>query len=63
MLELDKGLYDEMVEHGLREFPNEACGLVAGKEGRPVRYFAMTNADASPATYRLDPVEHHRVHT
>ncbi|HEX2425789.1 MAG TPA: M67 family metallopeptidase [Actinomycetota bacterium] len=63
MLELDKGLYDEMVEHGLREFPNEACGLLAGKEGRAVRYFSLTNADASPATFRLDPVEHHRVHT
>jgi [CysO sulfur-carrier protein]-S-L-cysteine hydrolase len=63
MFELDEGLYDDMVQHGLREFPNEACGLLAGKEGRPVKYFAMTNADASPATYRLDPVEHHRVHT
>ena len=30
-------LFKEMVEHGLREFPNEACGLVAGKGGVPVK--------------------------
>jgi len=49
--------FDEMVAHGLAGFPNEACGLLAGKEGRPVRFFAMRNLDASPVTYRLDPKE------
>ena len=49
--------FDEMVTHGLEGFPNEACGLLAGKEGRPVRFFPMTNRDASPVTYRLDPKE------
>jgi proteasome lid subunit RPN8/RPN11 len=46
-----------MVEHGMAGFPNEACGLLAGKEGRPVRFFPMRNSDASPVTYRLDPME------
>ena len=49
--------FDEMVAHGLAAFPNEACGLLAGKEGRAVRFFAMKNLDASPVTYRLDPKE------
>ena len=49
--------FDEMVAHGLAGFPNEACGLLAGKEGRPIRFFAMKNVDASPVTYRLDPKE------
>ncbi len=49
--------FDEMVAHGLAGFPNEACGLLAGKEGRPVRFFPMKNVDASPVTYRLDPKE------
>jgi proteasome lid subunit RPN8/RPN11 len=61
MLEIDRGFYDEMVEHGLAGFPNEACGLLAGKEGRPIKFFAMTNGDASPVTYRLVPREHLRV--
>ncbi len=50
--------FDEMVTHGLAGFPNEACGLLAGKEGLPVKFFPMTNKDASPVTYRLDPREH-----
>ena len=63
MLELDRGFFDEMVEHGLAGFPNEACGLLAGKEGRPVKFFAMSNQDASPVSYRLDPTEQLRVFT
>jgi proteasome lid subunit RPN8/RPN11 len=60
-MQLDRVFFDEMLEHGLATFPNEACGLLAGKEGRPVRFFPMTNADASPVTYRLDPKEQLRV--
>ena len=57
MIELEKSFFDEIVEHGLEEFPNEACGLIAAKEGRPVKVFRMRNADASPVSYRLDPKE------
>jgi proteasome lid subunit RPN8/RPN11 len=57
MLEIDRGFFDEMLQHGLAGFPNEACGLLAGKEGRPVKFFPMTNRDASTVTYRLDPKE------
>jgi proteasome lid subunit RPN8/RPN11 len=61
MLELDRVTFDDMVEHGLAAFPNEACGLLAGKEGRPVKFFPMGNQDASPVSYRLDPKEQLRV--
>ena len=57
MIEFERAFFDEMVDHGLAAFPNEACGVLAGKEGRPVKFFAMANADASPASYRLDPRE------
>ncbi len=61
MLRIPESLYREMVEHGLREFPNEACGVLAGRDGVPVRFFAMRNLDASPVSYRLDPKEQLRV--
>lgn len=61
MSEVDGVLFKEMVEHGLREFPNEACGVLAGRDGVPVRFFAMRNLDASPVSYRLDPKEQLRV--
>jgi len=55
--ELDGVLYKEIVEQGLREFPNECCGLIAAQDGVPSKVFTMTNADASPVTYRLDGLE------
>ena len=57
MAELDGVLYKEIVEQGLREFPNECCGLIAAQDGVPCKVFTMTNADASPVTYRLDGLE------
>jgi proteasome lid subunit RPN8/RPN11 len=61
MAELDGVFYKEIVEQALREFPNEACGLIAAEAGAPVEVYAMTNADASPATYRLDGLEQLKV--
>ena len=62
MSELDGVFYREIVEQGLREFPNECCGVIAGNgDGRPVKVFPMRNADASPVTYRLDGKEQLRV--
>ena len=54
MVEFDDVLVKEMTEHARREYPNEACGVVAAEAGRPVKVFAMANVDASPYTYRLD---------
>jgi proteasome lid subunit RPN8/RPN11 len=57
VIELDRPFFDEIVRQALAEFPNEACGLVAAKEGVPIRVYPMANADASSVTYRLDPTE------
>jgi [CysO sulfur-carrier protein]-S-L-cysteine hydrolase len=57
MAELDGVFVKEIVDHGLRAFPNECCGLVAASDGVPVRVYAMKNLDASPVSYRLDPKE------
>lgn len=56
-------LRDEMVDHCLRERPNEACGLVAAREGTIVRVFAMSNAAASPVRYALDPKEQFEIYS
>ncbi|MEA2486112.1 MAG: [CysO sulfur-carrier protein]-S-L-cysteine hydrolase [Actinomycetota bacterium] len=46
-----------MVDHCLAGRPNEACGLIAGADGRAFKVFPMTNAAASPVRYALDPRE------
>jgi [CysO sulfur-carrier protein]-S-L-cysteine hydrolase len=56
-VELDGVLFKEIVEHGVRAFPNEACGLLAGNRAAPAKFFPMRNLDASPVSYRLDPAE------
>lgn len=74
MIEITPAIRDQIVEHALREFPNEACGLLSGSfaaSGSNVngavppavaeRFHPMTNADASPVTYRLDSREQLRV--
>jgi len=61
MSELDGVFGKEIVEQALREFPNEACGVIAAEAGAPIKVFPIRNADASPATYRLDAREQLRV--
>ena len=61
MAELDGVLFKEIVEQALREFPNECCGLIAAEADVPVKVFPMTNADASPSTYRFDGTEQLKV--
>ena len=61
MVRLDDVFVKEIVAQGLREFPNECCGVIAAQGGVPVKVYPMTNADASPATYRLDGKEQLRI--
>jgi proteasome lid subunit RPN8/RPN11 len=63
VIELDRGFYDEIVAQARAEVPNEACGLIAGKEGVAVRLYPMRNADESSTTYRFDAKEQYRVMT
>ncbi len=50
-----------MAAHCRREFPNESCGILAGRAGRVERVFCMTNARPGPASYEMDPEEQFRV--
>ena len=54
-------MVDEMIAHARAGLPNEACGVLAGANGRPERVFPMRNAEASPVVYRFDGNEQLRV--
>jgi len=47
-----------MVGHAVASLPNEACGLLAGRNGRVERFYPIRNEDESPTTYRFDSNEH-----
>lgn len=57
MLELTQEQAASLVAHAQESFPNECCGLLAGREGRVKRIFRGTNLDKSPYTYLMDPKE------
>lgn len=56
-LHIEKRILSAMLEHGRREEPNEACGYLAAKDGVVCRHFELTNIDAAPEHYSMDPAE------
>ena len=57
MLTIDQASYDAIVAHARADHPDEACGLVAMRDGRPTRVIPMTNVERSPTFYVMDPKE------
>ncbi|SNR80966.1 Proteasome lid subunit RPN8/RPN11, contains Jab1/MPN metalloenzyme (JAMM) motif [Haloechinothrix alba] len=56
MLKIRRDFVDEIVAHARRDHPDEACGVIAGKEGsdEPERFIPMVNAARSPTFYEFD---------
>jgi proteasome lid subunit RPN8/RPN11 len=50
-----------MLEHARRGLPNEACGLLAGEVQNDIkivhRVYPLSNSDASPEHFSIDPRE------
>ena len=61
MLTLKKELFKRITEHAIREFPNEACGILSGSQGRVEKVYEMTNTDKSPQTFFMDAKEQLKV--
>jgi proteasome lid subunit RPN8/RPN11 len=57
MLRIPRALYEEVLAHCRRQYPKEACGLLAGRDGRVSRVYPMRNVDDSPIGYSMDPRE------
>jgi proteasome lid subunit RPN8/RPN11 len=62
MLTLDRRLIGEMIAHAREDAPNECCGVIAGEDGRAVRLFRATNAEASPYRYSVDAKDLFRIY-
>ena len=55
MLELDQDHHQALIAHARAEYPNEACALLAGRDGAVDRVYALPNAEASPTFYVVEP--------
>ena len=61
-ISLEQRFLDEMIAHAREEEPNECCGVLAGKDGRVVRLYRVTNSEQNPYRYNMDPREFLRVY-
>ncbi len=50
-----------IIDHCMMGLPSEACGMMAGKDGRVEKVYCMTNAKPGPDYYEMDPEEQFRV--
>ena len=60
-LHILKNLYDEMLSHCRESCPNEACGILAGKENKASKIYKMANIEKSPVSYFMDSKEQFKV--
>lgn len=61
MIELGKEIADKIIKHSKEEYPNEACGILAGIGPKVLSVFKMTNTDRSPSSFFMDPKEQLKV--
>jgi proteasome lid subunit RPN8/RPN11 len=52
---LPAALRDQMVAHAVAGKPNEACGLLGGRDGVVTSFHPVRNADESPYRYTVHP--------
>ena len=57
MVQIKQKFIDEMVAHSKADLPNECCGILAGPDGQVMKTYPMSNVEASPFRFSMDPVE------
>jgi proteasome lid subunit RPN8/RPN11 len=57
VLRLSRDFHDKIVDHARRDHPDEACGVIAGRDGQPERFIEMINAARSPTFYEFDSMD------
>jgi proteasome lid subunit RPN8/RPN11 len=61
MLKISKADMGKVISHARAEYPNEACGILAGVNGKVLRVYAMRNIQASPDNFLMEPAEQFKV--
>jgi proteasome lid subunit RPN8/RPN11 len=53
-LVLPRALRDELVAHARAGLPNEACGILGGRDGVAERFYPAVNGEPSPFFYNIE---------
>ncbi len=54
-MKIDHSLLQQVVDHALREAPDECCGMLAVRGGVVERVYELENAKPSPFSFEIDP--------
>jgi|Deesub1362A_J573_1020465.scaffolds.fasta_scaffold00788_4 proteasome lid subunit RPN8/RPN11 len=54
---IPKRILEEMVNHARKEFPFEACGILAGRNGEVSKLYPLQNEERSEISYFASPRE------
>ncbi|MBM4422476.1 MAG: M67 family metallopeptidase [Chloroflexi bacterium] len=57
MIGLTAAQWQAITTHLDSQLPNEACGLLGGKVGQTLAVYCVSNADASPTRFSMEPGE------
>jgi proteasome lid subunit RPN8/RPN11 len=61
VIEIPNEIRQQMIDHAVSGLPNEACGLLAGDDGRVERFFPVRNVHPEPdIRFELEPGEYIR---
>jgi|SRR5208283_597465 len=58
---IPKHIFEDMFSYCREGYPNEACGILAGRGREVSRLFRMRNAESSPVSYLMDSKEQFEV--
>lgn len=55
MVKIDESKLQVVIDHALREAPNECCGMLAVRDGVVETVYELENANPSPFSFEIDP--------
>jgi proteasome lid subunit RPN8/RPN11 len=58
---LPEQILQEMLVHCKEGYPNEVCGILAGRENEVSKIYKMTNIESSPVSFFMDSGEQFKV--
>jgi len=56
-LKIPNNIFQQMLKQAEAEAPIEACGILAGSDGKVEKFYKMTNADKSCYHFLMEPKE------
>jgi len=57
VVRISRDFVEEIVAHAREDLPNECCGILAGPGEEVAKSYRMTNVEASPFRFSMDPGE------